>query len=92
MKLEVAGNRFNPDVIAFIDEKLAKYANNGKAVYRGTSIKHTCNICGRRFVGRGYTEVSTGLWQLTNEPLQSFICSRGCGALHAERQVKRYGF
>ncbi|WP_303317901.1 hypothetical protein Q4Q34_18490 [Flavivirga abyssicola] len=86
------GGQFNSDALAFIDEKITKYVNNGKSIYKETSTRHTCNICGKRFVGRGYTEVSTGLWQLTKEPLQSFICSRGCGAVHTERQIKRIGF
>ncbi len=55
-------------------------------------LKHDCNICSRRFVGRGYNEVSTGLWVLSKAPYQSFICSRECGAVHTERQVKRYGY
>lgn len=86
------GDQFNPDAIAFLDEKLAKYSNNGKSIGHEVSKKHTCNICGKRFVGNGYTEVSTGLWQPTKEPLQSFICSRACGAVHTEKQVKKYGF
>ena len=85
------GKHFKEDGLTFIDEKIAYYSNE-LSKQKENSNRHTCNICGKRFVGRGYTEVSTGLWQPTKEPLQSFICSRGCGAVHTERQVKRYGF
>ena len=85
------GDQFNPDGLAFIDEKLAKYADNN-SISKEVSIRNNCNICGKRFVGRGYTERSTGLWVLMQAPYQSFVCSQRCGAVHTEKQVKRYGF
>ncbi|WP_299222208.1 hypothetical protein [uncultured Aquimarina sp.] len=84
-------NRYNDEVLVFLDEKIEEYSNNSVAS-NGESVKNTCNICGRRFVGRGYEEKQTGLWVLTQSPYQSFICSKGCGAVHTEKQVKRYGF
>lgn len=84
-------HRYNEEVLTFIDEKIEEYSKN-VVVSGDESVRHTCNICGKNFVGRGYEEASTGLWVLTKEPYQSFICSRACGAIHSERQVKRYGF
>ena len=84
-------DRFNPESLIFLDEKIKEYSNNGVAT-NNESARHTCNICGKSFVGRGYEEKSTGLWVLTQAPYQSFICSSECGAMHTERQVKKYGF
>lgn len=83
-------NRYNDEVLVFIDEKIEEYSNS--VVSNSESVRNTCNICGRRFVGRGYEEASTGLWVLVKAPYQSFICSKGCGAIHTEKQVKRHGF
>lgn len=90
--LEAKGysHRYNPEVIKNLDELLDKYTKI--FAERDKPKRYTCNICGRKFVGRGYEERSTGLWVLVQEPYQSFICSKTCGAIHTERQVKRYGF
>jgi hypothetical protein len=85
------GKRYNDEVLVFIDEKIEEYSKSS-VVSNNESSKNTCNICGRRFVGRGYEEASTGLWVQVKAPYQSFICSKECGAIHTERQVKRIGF
>jgi hypothetical protein len=44
----------------------------------------TCTKCGKRFTGRGYTEVSDGVWEEEKAPYQSYICSRQCGQKHTD--------
>ncbi|MNK07661.1 hypothetical protein D3C87_255770 [compost metagenome] len=44
-----------------------------------------CDQCKNKFIGRGYTEVSDGVWQETKEPYQSYICSRECGLKHTSK-------
>ena len=41
-----------------------------------------CEICHRSFKGRGYEEVSDGIWKLCQEPYQCYICSKSCGLKH----------
>lgn len=50
-----------------------------------------CDECGNRFYGNGYTEVSDGVWTKTEEPYQSFICSKSCGYRHTEKWNKQLG-
>jgi DnaJ-class molecular chaperone len=38
-----------------------------------------CAICGRKFKGNGYEEVSEGVWRECSDDKQSYICSRSCG-------------
>ena len=40
---------------------------------------NTCSICNRSFSGKGYEEVSEGVWEPCQEPYQCFICSKSCG-------------
>lgn len=54
---------------------------------------NTCEVCGNHFSGSGYTEVSEGVWTKTQEPYQSFICSKTCGYRHTEnwnKQLTKY--
>jgi hypothetical protein len=44
-----------------------------------------CNICGKKFTGRGYEEVSDGVWRLCKYPYQSYICSSWCGKKSTEK-------
>ena len=46
------------------------------------AVKNTCTICNREFEGRGYDEVSEGVWRPCQEPYQCFICSSTCGMRH----------
>lgn len=50
-----------------------------------------CDICGKHFTGRGYEEVSEGVWEETKEPYQSFVCSRECGLKHTSSWEKLVG-
>lgn len=54
-------------------------ANHPSDVTTETNI---CGQCGHRFSGRGYSEVSEGVWEETQEPYQSFICSYSCRLKH----------
>lgn len=47
-----------------------------------------CDVCGRKFLGRGYTEITSGFWQETKEPYQTFICSQPCGVRHTKNWNK----
>ena len=38
-----------------------------------------CNICGRTFIGDGYSEVTEGVWRPCEYPYTSSICSAQCG-------------
>ncbi|SFQ45205.1 hypothetical protein [Flavobacterium akiainvivens] len=52
---------------------------------KNTAETNICDECGGRFFGRGYTEIAHGQWQETEEPYQSFICSRACGRQHTRK-------
>jgi len=47
-----------------------------------TESTNVCNICKREFKGRGYYEVSEGVWRPCENPYQCFICSSSCGMKH----------
>jgi hypothetical protein len=59
---------------------------NSKGSYSDNSNSensmHECSICGKRFKGPGYEEVSHGNWKLCEEPYQCFVCSPACGKKH----------
>jgi hypothetical protein len=63
--------------------------NSREEVVRGKNnngiVSHSCSICDREFVGRGYEEVADGIWQPCQEPYQCFICSRSCGLKHTQK-------
>lgn len=84
--------RFNYEFENLVNERTQHYLSQASKPKIKESNRHVCNICGKQFVGRGYEERSTGLWVNVQAPYQSFICSKRCGAVHTERQVKRYGF
>lgn len=44
-----------------------------------------CSICGRKFTGRGYTEVSNGVWEPSDSQTYSQICSVSCGLKHTAK-------
>ncbi len=55
---------------------------------------NTCNICGKEFTGKGYEEVSEGVWQPCKDPNQCFICSRNCGlqsTRNMDKILEKYG-
>lgn len=57
-----------------------------------TAETNICDVCGNRFTGRGYTEITHGEWRETEKPYQSFICSRTCGMQHTrnwEEKLKK---
>lgn len=43
-----------------------------------------CSICNNSFYGRGYQEVSQGIWRECQEPYQCSICSPACGIKHSQ--------
>jgi hypothetical protein len=45
-------------------------------------IYNQCSICGRKFTGNGFEEVSEGVWKPCQEPYQCYICSQECGMKH----------
>ena len=53
-------------------------------VNQSTSDGNTCIICGRKFYGLGYEEVSDGVWQQSTSN-QYFICSAECGLKHTRK-------
>ena len=55
---------------------------------------NTCNICGKEFTGKGYEEVSEGVWKPCQEPYQSSICSPSCGlqsTRNIDKVLEKYG-
>ena len=50
-----------------------------------TLINSTCTICGNKFEGNGYEEVSSGVWELLQDPYSGTICSVRCGMKHTEK-------
>lgn len=70
--------------------------NNGDNIkaeqqeYNSTET-NVCQSCGNRFIGRGYTEVAHGVWRETQEPYQSFICSKSCGSSHTKKWENTLG-
>ena len=63
-------------------EKESEHTNNESIQNinsSGTEAYTKCSICGRKFTGSGYEEVSTGVWRPSSEPFQSQICSPSCG-------------
>ncbi len=54
-------------------------------INRDKISKETCTICGKEFIGKGYKEVSNGLWKLCEDPYQCFICSPSCGLRHTNK-------
>lgn len=74
-------DRYNYDFEAFVKERAEFYLN--KSVDKRVTIKtNTCNICNRKFLGRGYHESSNRIWSKCKEPYQCFICSPNCGRKH----------
>lgn len=45
---------------------------------------NNCTICGRNFTGNGFSEIADGVWQLSDNSHQSYICSQNCGRKHTE--------
>lgn len=41
-----------------------------------------CSVCGRTFSGKGYQEVTEGVWKPCEDPYQCQICSAACGMKH----------
>lgn len=41
-----------------------------------------CSICGKIITGRGYKEISNGVWEVCEYPNQCQICSPECGRKH----------
>ena len=50
-----------------------------------TTDGNTCSVCGKKFYGLGYEEVSDGVWRQSTSN-QYFICSEDCG-LKATRKM-----
>lgn len=51
-------------------------------IQQNSTNLNLCSICGNEFEGRGYEEVSNGVWEECNEPYQCQICSLECGLQH----------
>lgn len=67
--------------------------DDNEVVFVKQDIDNACEVCGNQFSGNGYTEVSEDVWTKTQEPYQSFICSKSCGYRHTEnwnKQLSKY--
>ena len=58
---------------------------NNKEDKLQTDNSNVCSICNRTFKGKGYEEVSDGVWKECQEPYQCYICSKACGLKHTSK-------
>lgn len=58
---------------------------NNKEDKLQTDNSNVCSICNRTFKGKGYEEVSDGVWKECEEPYQCYICSKACGLKHTRK-------
>lgn len=54
-----------------------------------SSESNTCDVCGNSFLGNGFTEIKDGTWKETQEPYQTYICSKSCGLKHTGKWNKK---
>lgn len=86
----------NDRIINEIEGKIIKFSklrDDSKSQSRQSST-NICSVCGRDFYGRGYEEVSEGVWQELAEGNQGQICSPACGRKHNQQfndVAKKYG-
>lgn len=57
---------------------------NSEILQNKNQIMTICSICGNKFEGNGYEEVSNGVWKELHEPNSGTICSVSCGRKHAQ--------
>lgn len=75
----------NDEIVKEADEKISKYqklvnsANTNIDNSKQESDLFSCEICGRKFTGKGYCEGDDGIWRQCEEPYQGQICSPECG-------------
>jgi len=83
---EDAYENINNDYLQKISDSL-----NFRGKYTSKQIEEAvwnCSICGRRIYGRGFQEVSNGVWRPCKEPYQCQICSPECGMRHTQNWQK----
>lgn len=68
-------------------ESYENYSNtrSEQSSQNNSEVENTCTICNRTFTGKGYEEVSNGVWRLCEEPYQCYICSKSCGMKHTRQ-------
>lgn len=69
--------------------KFKEYPNDDYSILEITAIENesqtTCTICGTKFSGNGYEEVSSGVWSPCDSHSFSMICSENCGLKHTDK-------
>lgn len=76
----------NDKLINEIDGKISKFKSLSASSDSYSSGSSTiCSICGRKFAGNGYEEVSDGVWKTCSNQYQCQICSPSCGMKHTAK-------